>query len=129
VSPDEFAQQVSAKAVRHAHEALARRRPDLRLRTNAATVPDDEHMRVTLDRLAYTRDTVARLQEDITALVLAARSQGASWAKVGLALGESAQTAFNRYQRFESSPVTRPRPNSKARVTKHSRSPRRSSRQ
>ncbi len=110
MSPEQFAQQVAKGAADHADRALARRRPDLRRAPGHRAPPPDELAGHTLDRLDYTAQTVARINEDLTARVIEARSLGASWARVGIAIGESAQTAFNRYRRYEapSAPETGP---------------------
>ncbi len=80
--------------------SLQKRRPDLKLGPRAR-VPEEEAAALVLDQLTYTCGVVARLRADVTDYVIAARSAGASWAKIGPALGESPQTAFNRYKRHD----------------------------
>ena len=50
---------------------------------------------VELRRVRYRR---ARLEREATQMVDAARSQGASWYKIGLALGTTAEAARRRYK-------------------------------
>lgn len=69
-------------------------------------MPGEEQAQVALDTLAFVREVADRLRSDMTALVFEARRHGASWARVGLAANESAQTAFNRYRHLESSSRT-----------------------
>lgn len=100
LDPDQLSKDVAKSAEESALAALKRRRPDLRI-TSAAKVPAGESAQFELDRLAHTRAAADRLMDDVTALVLAARLDGASWLRVGLALNASSQTAMNRYSRFE----------------------------
>ncbi|MEW6475337.1 MAG: hypothetical protein AB1679_24035 [Actinomycetota bacterium] len=90
---------VADEAAARARASLLRRRPDLTRRGGKPPeVPGEEEAQVVLDRLAFVREAAGRLQSDMTALVFEARRLGASWARVGIALQESPQTAFNRYR-------------------------------
>jgi hypothetical protein len=107
MSPDELSGTVAKEANERAVRGLVRRRPDLRRSARGTLdVPAEERVQFQLDQLEYTAELVARLQEEMASLVVAAREEGASWAKVGVALRESAQTAFNRYRRFDPSPAS-----------------------
>jgi hypothetical protein len=102
MTPEEVSTLVTREARERALAGLLRRRPDVRSGAKGIVeVPDDELARVQLDQLAYTSEALARLHEVVTSMVVAARAEGASWAKVGLALQESAQTAFNRYRHVD----------------------------
>ncbi|MGH9034274.1 MAG: hypothetical protein ACRD0O_00790 [Acidimicrobiia bacterium] len=93
---------VADEAAARARAALLRRRPDLSRRGGKPpAVPGDEEAQVVLDTLAFVREVTDRLHSDMTALVFEARRYGASWGRVGLALQESPQTAFNRYRHLE----------------------------
>src|SRR5688572_19465815 len=95
---------VADEAAARARAALLRRRPDLfRRGGKPLAVPGDEEAQVVLDTLAFVREVADRLLSDMTALVFEARRQDASWARVGVALQESPQTAFNRYRHLEKS--------------------------
>lgn len=99
---DGYAEQVARDARLHAIAELLRRRPDLKAKSpKTVKVPPDEQAQFDLDRLAYTRAAADRIAADITVLVLDARRHSASWTRVGLALQESGQTAFNRYRKLE----------------------------
>ena len=50
---------------------------------------------IELRRVRYSR---ARLEKEAAQMVSAARSQGASWYKIGLALGTTAEAARRRYK-------------------------------
>lgn len=111
MNPEDVSTVIAKESHERALAALLRRRPDLRSRARGGVpVPVEERAQVHLDQLAYTTEVLARMQEDVTALVVAARTEGASWAKIGLALRESAQTAFNRYRRFDPTPGQASRP-------------------
>ena len=101
---------VAQEAATRARAALLRRRPDLAARGGKRpATPGDEEAQVTLDTLAFLSEVTARLNSELTSLVFEARRHGASWARVGVALGESPQTAFNRYRHLEQ-PAAKQRP-------------------
>lgn len=98
----EVSQEVAVEAAKRAGAALLRRRPDLaRPGGVPSDPPGDEEAQVALDTLAFVREVTDRLQSDLTSLVFEARRHGASWARVGVALHVSPQTAFNRYRHLE----------------------------
>lgn len=105
---------VAEEAAGRARAALLRRCLDLAHRGGQPRkVPPEEQAQVALDTLAFVREMADRLRFDMTALVFEARCHGASWARVGLAVNESPQTAFNRYRHLE-------RPGQVKEVEKHS---------
>ena len=102
---EEHSRLVTDEATARARAALLRRRPDLARRGGKPPeVPGEEEAQVVLDMLAFVREVADRLHSDMTALVFEARRHGASWARVGIALHESPQTAFNRYRHLEQAP-------------------------
>src|SRR5581483_7523833 len=99
---EDYSRLVADEAAARAKAALVRRRPDLAGRDgNPSGVPGEEEAQVVLDRLAFVREVADRLQSDLTASVFEARRAGASWARLGIALQESPQTAFNRYRHLD----------------------------
>lgn len=108
VDVEDCSRSVAAEAAARARAAFLRRRPDLSRGGRSPEVPGEEEAQVVLDTLAFIREVADRLHADMTVLVFEARRHGASWAKVGLALQESPQTAFNRYRHLEE-PPSRPK--------------------
>ncbi len=105
VDVDAFAEAVSRDAAEHALANLLLRRPDLKTRSGKGLeVPEDERARFELDKLAFVAALADRLLAEVNGLVFEARRQGASWARVGVAINESPQTAFNRYRKLEQPP-------------------------
>lgn len=105
VDVEDCSRSVADEAAARAKAALLRRRPDLSCRGGQSPeVPGEEEAQVVLDTLAFVREVADRLHADLTALVFEARRLDASWARVGLALQESPQTAFNRYRHLEEPP-------------------------
>lgn len=99
---EDYSRSVADEATARARAGLLRRRPDLARRDGKPpAVPGSEEAQYALDALAFVREVADRLQSDMTALVFEARRHGASWARVGVAISESPQTAFNRYRRLE----------------------------
>jgi hypothetical protein len=97
-----YSRSVAEDAGAYALSALQRRRPDLKpKRGKPVDVPDEERAQFELDRLAFVCAVAERLRDDMTPLVFASRRSGASWARVGLAINESPQTAFNRYRKLD----------------------------
>jgi hypothetical protein len=102
VDVDAFADAVSRDAAEHALSNLLLRRPDLKTRSGKGLeVPQEERARFELDKLAFVAALADRLLAEVNGLVFEARRQGASWARVGVAINESPQTAFNRYRKLE----------------------------
>ncbi len=101
---EDFSRLVSDEAAARARAALLRRRPELSRRGRNPAAPAEEEAQVVLDRLAFTREVGDRLQSDAAQLVYEARRHGASWARIGIALHESPQTAFNRYRHLDQPP-------------------------
>ncbi len=104
VDVEDCSRSVADEAAARAQAALLRRRPDLGRGGQSPDVPGEEEAQVVLDTLAFIREVADRLHADMTVLVFEARRHGASWARVGLALQESPQTAFNRYRHLEEPP-------------------------
>jgi hypothetical protein len=98
---DGYARSVAEDATERAVAALRRRRPDLRDKGNHEGMPPDEAAQFELDKLAFVAAVTERLITEMNGLVYEARQHGASWARVGAALNESPQTAFNRYRKLE----------------------------
>lgn len=102
VDAEGYSKSVLRDAEEHALHALRRRRPDLKPgRNKAIGIPPEEAAQFELDKLAFVRAVADRLIDEMNPLVFAARAGGASWARVGLAINESAQTSFNRYRKLE----------------------------
>lgn len=101
VDIDGYARSVAEDAIDLAVAALRRRRPDLRDSKKRPAVPAEEAAQFELDKLAFFAALTERLTSEMNGLVYGARQHGASWAKVGAALNESPQTAFNRYRGLE----------------------------
>lgn len=59
---------------------------------------DATHVR----RIAALATTLATVEADLTAAVIAARAAGDSWAMIGTALGVSRQAAFQRFGKVAS---------------------------
>lgn len=93
-----YAGSVAEDATELAFAALRRRRPDLRGSGKRPAVPAEEAAQFELDKLAFVATLTERLMAEMNGLVYEARQHGASWARVGAALKESPQTAFNRYR-------------------------------
>lgn len=107
VDVDAYSRSVADDAETHARSALLRRRPDLKTaKGKPIGIPDEERAQYELDRLAFVHAVADRLHNDMTPLVFAARKLGASWARIGLAINESGQTAFNRYHKLEQPPAS-----------------------
>jgi hypothetical protein len=102
VDADDYARSVADDAVRVAQAALRRRRPDLKARAaKDLEVPEEERAQFELDQLAFVASVADRLMAEANGIVFDARRHGASWARVGAAINESPQTAFNRYRKLE----------------------------
>lgn len=102
VDADEYARSVADDATRVAQAALRRRRPDLRARAaKKLAVPEEEQAQFELDQLAFVTSVADRLMAEMNGIVFDARRHGASWARIGAAINESPQTAFNRYRKLE----------------------------
>ena len=96
-----YARSVAEDATELAIAALRRRRPDLSGSAKRPAVPAEEAAQFELDKLAFFATLTERLMAEMNGLVYGARQHGASWARVGTALKESPQTAFNRYRSLE----------------------------
>jgi hypothetical protein len=106
VDVDAYSRSAAEDADAYARSALLRRRPDLvTAKREPARIPEEERAQYELDRLSFVHAVVDRLKTDIIGLVFAARQQRASWARIGLAIDESGQTAFNRYHRLDRPPA------------------------
>lgn len=102
VDADEYARSVADDATQVAQAALRRRRPDLRTRAaKKLEVPEQEQAQFELDQLAFVTSVADRLLAEMNGIVFDARRHGASWARIGAAINESPQTAFNRYRKLE----------------------------
>jgi hypothetical protein len=102
VDADEYARSVADDATQVAQAALRRRRPDLRTRAaKRLEVPEEEQTQFELDQLAFVTSVADRLLAEMNGIVFDARRHGASWARIGAAINESPQTAFNRYRKLE----------------------------
>ena len=120
VDVDAFSRAVAEDATRAAEAALRRRRPDLQARAKKnVELPADEQAQFELDRLAFVVSVAERLMDDANGIVFNARRHGASWARIGAAINQSAQTAFNRYRKLDgSASATRSLPERRRRLSK-----------
>lgn len=108
VDVEAYSRSALADAEAHAMAALRRRRPDLKIRSGKVIdVPAEELAQVELDKLTFVRSVTERLLAEMTGLVFGARQHDASWARIGVAINESAQTTFNRYSKLETTTRSR----------------------
>ncbi|MEU8656296.1 hypothetical protein [Actinoplanes philippinensis] len=104
-TPDELEQ-------RHTLTSATNRYDALRMRDALAAMDPDEEPALTTDEilemLALSEVIIRKAGYGRQAMMRAARATGASWARIGAALGTTKQAAWESHQRWAADPAGRP---------------------
>jgi hypothetical protein len=105
ITPDELEQ-------RHTLTTATNRYDALRMRDALAAMDPDEEPALTaeetLEMLALSEVIIRKAGYGRQAMIRTARTAGASWTRIGAALGTTKQAAWESHQRWSTDPATRP---------------------